>query len=81
MSEGLKITGTMNASTGRIAVHGTHPDRKPSPLGSAGSASDYYQTLAAAGLIPPEDVPYRERTIERERQAELARAQELGLTP
>ena len=81
MSEGLKITGTMNAATGHIAVYATHPDRKPTPLGNAASASDYYQRLTAAGLIPPEDVPYRERTIERERQTELARAQELGPTP
>ena len=81
MSEGLTITATMDASTGRVEVHGTHPDREPTPLGKADSASDYYRMLADAGLVPPHDVPYRERTIERERHAELARAQERGITP
>ena len=78
---GGKITFEANESSFAMNIWAHHEDGTTRTLGTAQSPAAYYRALQRAGAVPAEDVPHLIRTLEREREKQIAIARARGHVP
>ena len=67
---------TADAQGDRMVLAYEPPEGEQIPIGAAASPRQAAVIVAAAGGIPPEDIPRLERTLEQQRQLALAQARQ-----